>query len=247
MAQAPTEIDNRVSILKTVSIFARTPDDILPKIASLLDEVTVQAEEAVFKKGDAGVAMYIIVAGQVRVHDGERTLNYLRERDVFGEMALVDSQPRSATVTAVEETRLLRLDRASFSRLMDERGEVARGVIDVLSRHLRARVQDLADLRTHLEQVILPLGIALSTEESLDRLLERILLEAKSFCNADAGTLYLLTEDDGLRFNIMRSESLNIAMGGTTGTTVPFPPLPIGPRPRYLRRRGVRLFGYQGL
>jgi sigma-B regulation protein RsbU (phosphoserine phosphatase) len=215
----------KATILKTVQIFAETPDEIISEIASLLEEVGLKAGETVFEKGAMGTSMYIIVAGRVRVHDGERTLNHLVERDVFGEMALVDSQPRLASVTAVEDACLLRLDQEPFYRLMDERSEVARGIISVLSRHLRARVHDLDGLRTHLENVILPLGIALSTEESLDRLLERILLEAKSFCNADAGTLYLLTDDDRLRFAIMRSDLLDMAVGGTTGKEVPFPPL----------------------
>ena len=87
----------KATILKTVSVFADTPDDALHEVASILGEVTVKAGQAVFEKGDAGSSMYIIVAGWVRVHDGERTLNYLRERDVFGEMSLVDSQPRSAS------------------------------------------------------------------------------------------------------------------------------------------------------
>jgi sigma-B regulation protein RsbU (phosphoserine phosphatase) len=212
-------------ILKTVHIFAETPDEINSEIASLLEEVELKTGETVFEKGAIGTSMYIIVAGRVRVHDGERTLNHLGERDVFGEMALVDSQPRLASVSVVEDTLLLRLDQEPFYRLMDERSEVARGIISVLSRHLRARVHDLDDLRTHLENVILPLGIALSTEESLDRLLERILLEAKSFCNADAGTLYLLTDNDRLRFAIMRSDLLDMAVGGTTGKKVPFRPL----------------------
>jgi sigma-B regulation protein RsbU (phosphoserine phosphatase) len=215
----------KVIILKQVSIFAETPDEILAEVALLLQEVESKSGGTVFEKGDLGDCMYIIVDGQVRVHDRGRTLNHLGEGDVFGEMALVDSQPRLASVTAVEDTRLLRLDQESFYRLMDERSEVARGIIRVLSRHLRARVHDLADLRTHLENVILPLGIALSSEDNLDRLLERILLEAKSFCNADAGTLYLLTDDDCLRFAIMRSDMLDMAVGGTTGRHVPFPPL----------------------
>jgi sigma-B regulation protein RsbU (phosphoserine phosphatase) len=215
----------RVTILKTVSIFAKTPDDILAEIASLLEEVPINAGETAFEKGEMGTSMYVIAGGRVRVHDGERTLNYLGECDVFGEMALVDSQPRSASVTAVEDTKLLRLDQDPFYRLMDERSEVSRGVIRVLSRHLRARVQDLDNLRTHLEQVILPLGIALSAEENLDRLLERILLEAMSFCNADTGRFYTLTEDDRLRFTIVRNTSLNIAIGGTTGREIPLPPL----------------------
>jgi sigma-B regulation protein RsbU (phosphoserine phosphatase) len=78
-----------------------------------------------------------------------------------------------------------------------------------------------------LEQVILPLGVALSAERDFERLLERIVVEAKSICNADAGTLYLLDEDNSLRFAIMRTDSLNLALGGTTGKAVPFAPLPL--------------------
>jgi CheY-like chemotaxis protein len=76
-----------------------------------------------------------------------------------------------------------------------------------------------------LLNVVIPLGAALRAEQDFDRLLERIVLEAKSFCNADAGTLYLRTEDDRLEFVIVRNDSLGIAMGGTTGREVSFPPL----------------------
>jgi sigma-B regulation protein RsbU (phosphoserine phosphatase) len=78
-----------------------------------------------------------------------------------------------------------------------------------------------------LQQIILPLGIALSAERDLDRLLERILVETKSICNADAGTLYLLDENNQLSFAIMHNDSLNIALGGATGQTIPFAPLPL--------------------
>jgi len=75
---------------------------------------------------------------------------------------------------------------------------------------------------------LIDVGIALSAEKNHDRLMEMILLEAKSFYNADGGTLYLMTEDQkALRFTIMRNDALNIAMGGTTGKPIPFPPLPL--------------------
>ncbi len=70
---------------------------------------------------------------------------------------------------------------------------------------------------------LIELGIALSAERDHDRLMERILLEAKDFTNADAGTLYLKTDDDTLRFQIVRNDSLNIAMGGTSGVEIDFP------------------------
>ena len=72
---------------------------------------------------------------------------------------------------------------------------------------------------------LIEIGIALSAERNHDRLMETILVEAKNICNADGGTLYLRNDDDTLKFTIMRTDSLNIAMGGTTGKEIAFPPL----------------------
>ena len=87
--------------------------------------------------------------------------------------------------------------------------------------------QSVDDLFRRLEQLN-EIGASLSAERNIDRLLESILLAAKTITRADGGTLYLLTEEDGtkrLKFEIMRTESLNIAMGGTTGTPIPFYPI----------------------
>lgn len=214
-----------VNILKSVDLFAEASDEVLAEVTALAEEVAVSAGQTIIRRGDVGTSMYIIASGRVRVHIGERTLSYLRQRDVFGEMGLLDSEARVASVTATEDTRLLRLDQEPIYELMRERITFTRGIIRVLAKHLRHRVEDLGQLRSQLEEVIIPLGIALSAEKSLDRLLERILIEAKSICNADAGTIYLITEDDCLSFSIMRTDSLNIAMGGTTGIEIPFPPL----------------------
>ena len=80
------------------------------------------------------------------------------------------------------------------------------------------------DSAAHFARLI-EIGIALSAERDHARLMETILLEAKTLCNADGGTLYLKTDDERLRFEIMRTDSLGIAMGGTTGKEIPFPPL----------------------
>jgi HD-GYP domain-containing protein (c-di-GMP phosphodiesterase class II) len=71
------------------------------------------------------------------------------------------------------------------------------------------------------------IGVALSVERDNKSLLEIILLGAKELTNADGGTLYTVTDDAKLKFEIMRTLSLNIAMGGTTGKEIPFPSLPI--------------------
>lgn len=75
---------------------------------------------------------------------------------------------------------------------------------------------------------LVDLGIALSSERDHNRLLETILLEAKDIYNADGGTLYLVTDDEqGLSFQTMRNDTLDIAMGGTTGREITFPPVPL--------------------
>jgi HD-GYP domain-containing protein (c-di-GMP phosphodiesterase class II) len=71
------------------------------------------------------------------------------------------------------------------------------------------------------------IGVALSAERDNARLLEMILLGAKEITNADGGTLYSITEDNRLKFEIMRNLSLGVAMGGTTGKAIPFPALPL--------------------
>ncbi len=137
----------RVIILKGVSIFAATPDPVLAELAALLAEEEIPAGGAIFAEGEPGSSLYIIVEGEVRVHDQTVTFNHLGERDVFGEMALLDPAPRSASVTAVSDTLLLRLDAEPFYELMDDRIEIARGIIAVLTARLRDRMRDLQEAR----------------------------------------------------------------------------------------------------
>lgn len=143
----------KVLILKGVSIFAATPDEILVDVTALLEEVELAAGQTLFEKGDIGACMYIVVDGRVRVHDGERTLDQLGEGDVFGEMAVLDAAPRVASVTGLEATRLLRLDQDALYDVMADRIEVVRGIIGVLSGRLRARVGDIAELSARVEEL----------------------------------------------------------------------------------------------
>ena len=143
----------KVIILKTVSVFSQTPDEVLAEVAELLEEMETAEGETIFNKGDLGDSLYVIVDGKVRVHDGDRLLNYLGERDVFGEMALLDPEPRLASVTTVEPSRLFRLAQGPFYELMAERPEVATGIIRVLTGHLRNRVRDIAKLDARVKEL----------------------------------------------------------------------------------------------
>jgi HD-GYP domain-containing protein (c-di-GMP phosphodiesterase class II) len=93
------------------------------------------------------------------------------------------------------------------------------------------RLSDLApsaeeDLVQRLEQLN-TIGVSLSGETDINRLLETILTAAKSITRADGGTLYRVTEDETLRFEILRTSSLKNYLGGTTGNPVPFYPVPL--------------------
>jgi HD-GYP domain-containing protein (c-di-GMP phosphodiesterase class II) len=88
-------------------------------------------------------------------------------------------------------------------------------------------VDTIEDLFRRFEQLN-EIGAALSHERDIDKLLEIILVAAKTITHADGGTLYRVTEDErSLRFEIMRNDSLGIAMGGTSGNPISFPLLPL--------------------
>lgn len=93
--------------------------------------------------------------------------------------------------------------------------------------HAPSRLADSNDLFARLERLN-DIGASLSQERNLDALLEKILLAAQSITHADGGTLYLVEKDGNarrLRFAIVRTESLNVALGGTTGNPIPYYPI----------------------
>jgi len=90
-----------------------------------------------------------------------------------------------------------------------------------MNQMLQLSDTDLVHRFEELNQI----GIALSAERDLNRLLETILVAAKNITHADGGTLYRMTEEKTLKFEILRNDTLNIAMGGTTGVAIPFYPI----------------------
>ena len=153
-SQSPAHIpqSQQLDTLQAASIFHQTPREVLAEVVDLFEEIDVKIDEPVFEKGDPGDAMYIIIQGAVRVHDGEMTLNYLGDGDSFGEMAVIDAAPRSASITAVKETTMLRLDQAGFEKMVNRIPGSAWGIIRVLTGHLRGRVRDMREEFDYMQQ-----------------------------------------------------------------------------------------------
>jgi len=86
---------------------------------------------------------------------------------------------------------------------------------------VKTYISDLEEQISNLSQI----GLALSKERDMSKLLEMILLEAKRISNSDGGTLYMMTDDKKLKFEIMMTDSLDFHMGGTSGEDIPFYPV----------------------
>jgi CRP-like cAMP-binding protein len=128
----------RVLFLKGIDLFAELPGEELAQIALITEEEQKPAGAEIIREGEVGESIYIVVDGRVQVAKGGRPVAELAEREVFGEMALLDPAPRSASVKALTEVTLLTIRREDFADIMAERHEIARGVIQVLTRRLRA-------------------------------------------------------------------------------------------------------------
>jgi CRP-like cAMP-binding protein len=129
----------KVLLLKSTDVFSEVPEEALLELAAAVEELEVPAERSIVEKGELASSMYIVVDGKVRVHDGDRELRVLGNREMFGELAALDPEPRSASVTAIEDTVLFRLDERTLYELMTEHQSLLRGIIRILCRRLRTK------------------------------------------------------------------------------------------------------------
>jgi CRP/FNR family cyclic AMP-dependent transcriptional regulator len=137
----------RVLLLKALSIFNDTPENILAEIVHLMVESSVGAGTQIVKEGETGDCMYIIFDGTVSISKQNQLLAKLGEKDFFGELSLLDTETRSATATATSDCILFRIDQEPFYDMMESRPEVVRGVIKILCMRIRSINQKLLQLQ----------------------------------------------------------------------------------------------------
>ncbi|TSA27125.1 MAG: hypothetical protein D4R67_06665 [Bacteroidetes bacterium] len=130
------ELKERISFLKSTAIFEATPDPVLDQLARLLDEQQVDPGTVIIQKGETGDAMFLIVNGCVKVHDGDHLFTTLRCGDSFGIYHLIDQAERAASVTAVESTLLLCIAGNVFNQFISDPGFTT-GILRTLVYRLR--------------------------------------------------------------------------------------------------------------
>lgn len=133
----------RMRFLRRVPLFEELSGDDLRQIAGIVEPVELPKDRVIFKKGDPGEDLYVIVKGKVAIRDGSLQLASLGERDFFGELAVLDQEPRSADAVCLEETELLRLRAADFGELMTRRPPIQQHVTLVLVRRVREMTKRL--------------------------------------------------------------------------------------------------------
>ena len=148
-----------IDLLRTTDIFSDIDPVVLSGNIGHFGELTFLADENIIRKGDEGREMYIIMEGEVKVHDDDVTVAHLGEGNYFGEMSLLQPAPRSMSVSATRATRVVTIHQESFYQLLARHPEIIQkivgGILDRLRHQTTAMVDELrsreAELKTQVE------------------------------------------------------------------------------------------------
>ena len=136
--EAPVARDEKLDLLHSIPLFDRFDRKHLERLGMLTEEVDVPAGKVLIRQGELGDDLMVIVTGTVDVERDSVKVNRLGAGDFFGEIALIDRGPRTATVTAETACRVLVINHRDFHALMDEFPEVAAQVLVTLAHRLRS-------------------------------------------------------------------------------------------------------------
>jgi len=140
-----------VDMLRQVPLFSDLPDEDLEKLARVAVKKTYPKDNVIFFEQDEGDSLFIISRGSVKVakisNEGKEViLAILGAGEFFGDMSLLDSKPRSATIIAIEETEVSSISRKEFHALIHEHPQMAVKLMSVLSQRLRDANRKIGNL-----------------------------------------------------------------------------------------------------
>jgi CRP/FNR family cyclic AMP-dependent transcriptional regulator len=137
--------------IRRLSLFASLDPDSADALLSAMTDVGLRRGEVLFREGDPADRLYVVTAGKLKFarrsgHGRESLLDVLGPGETFGELSLFDPGPRTATATAILETRLLAVGRAELEPLLARHPLIAVSLLQQLSRRLRRRYENVSDL-----------------------------------------------------------------------------------------------------
>ena len=131
------QIRERVAFLRETELVGGAPDGLLARIAGDMEEVRAEAGTTIFREGDVGDAVYLVVGGTLGVEREGMQIARFGRGQCAGEFALVDGKPRSAAAVADSDVVMLKWRREDFHRILAENREVAYGIFRILTDRLR--------------------------------------------------------------------------------------------------------------
>ncbi len=124
-------------LLGKIPMFATLDEELLDRIVRSSTVASFRTGSVIAKEGDEGSSLFVILKGKVEVRRGRRVLSKLSQGQFFGEMSILDGQPRSADVVAIDDADCLVLDRQAFESLVRAHPELALGVLKEVVGRLR--------------------------------------------------------------------------------------------------------------
>ena len=122
----------KVIFLKSVDIFEHATIEHLGRIAGLMEEVHFEPGETIFKEGEPGDALYLLLSGRVFLDRNGNTFREIKEKETFGTLDVLDFRPRSATAKAADHVRALKLNGQEFHDLLSLDIEMVQAVVRML-------------------------------------------------------------------------------------------------------------------
>jgi CRP/FNR family transcriptional regulator, cyclic AMP receptor protein len=129
--------NEKVELIKRVPLFADCSRGELEEIAQLADEIDLGEGKELTRLGESGREFFVLIEGEADVTQDGNSINQLKAGDFFGEIALVEETPRTATVTATTPVRVLVITDRAFKRLLEEQPELQRKVLVALAERVK--------------------------------------------------------------------------------------------------------------
>lgn len=127
----------RMRFLRSAPLFRTVPSEALFSVAGVTDELSFAPSEHVFHEGDPGEDLFLVMEGAVSIERGGKVLRVMKPGDPFGDLAVLDHQPRSADAVCREAAKVLRLRGADLRELMSARPEITEQILQVVVGRLR--------------------------------------------------------------------------------------------------------------
>ena len=127
----------KVIFLQEVDVFEHLKTEDLAQLASIAEVVEFPADTEIFSEGGTGDSMYLVMEGQVRLHQQGKDVMVASEKGAFGTWSLFDDELRVVTATTLEQSRLLRVDKEDFTDLLADNVRITQGVMKALVQRVR--------------------------------------------------------------------------------------------------------------